>query len=424
MKITQKHIDIQPVNKLVLAFDVSKDRLHCFGELKNRNIEDSFPNVTSRIEQKLVAYSGLADSVGLLGVHIVAEPTGGYHKKLLRTARRLGHTTALVNAESVSKLRVVESNDSGKTDRKDPRIILMLSKLGKTLTHRELKGEYLLLRQWNKIYDCEERELVKIRNQIHCYLVELYCDYSFKKDFLYDKSGRALMKLYGFNPYRIIRSGYVRFCKRMRKEAPGVRESTLRRLWEDASTSVLQRMDSEYVALLEMRIRQLWSDYLLREERRQNIREKMIELYHRLRRKDAHIPRARKGVIKEFWIARLLGETGPLDDFSNSKKLMRYAGLNIRERKSGKYAGQNRISKKGRPSLRKVLGQVVFPLVKKGNLFGEIYHGKKEQGMSGPKAMVVVERKFLKMFYGWYRSGREFDIDRVFRSRSEYVCPA
>jgi hypothetical protein len=45
----------------------------------------------------------------------------------MHTARRLGHLTAYVNGESVAKLRVVETNDDGKTDRKDPHIISTLA---------------------------------------------------------------------------------------------------------------------------------------------------------------------------------------------------------------------------------------------------------------------------------------------------------
>ncbi|MCH8013129.1 MAG: transposase [Candidatus Marinimicrobia bacterium] len=216
IKITQKTGNIQHLRRLVLAFDVSKDKLDCYGEYGSRTVEDSFANRTEVIEQKLFTLSGLAQSAGFEGLHILAEPTGIYHRKLLRTARRLGHTTALVNVESVSKLKVVESNDTGKTDEKDSRVILMLWKLGKTLTDRVFRGEYLLLREYNRIYDVEEKELVRVRNRIHECLMELYCDYSFKKDFLYGKSGRALMELYGCNPYRVVRSGYTRFFRRMR----------------------------------------------------------------------------------------------------------------------------------------------------------------------------------------------------------------
>jgi len=88
--------------------------------------------------------------------------------------------------------------------------------------------------------------------------------------------------------------------------------------------------------------------------------------------------------------------------------------LNIRERQSGYYKGYNQISKKGRSNLRRVLGYIVLPLVKKKSLYGQVYHAKKDTGMVGNKAMVAMMRKFLRMFYGWYKSGLPFDPNRVF----------
>ncbi len=104
---------------------------------------------------------------------------------------------------------------------------------------------------------------------------------------------------------------------------------------------------------------------------------------------------------------------------------MRYGGLNICERKSGKYEGLCKITKKGRPLLRKILGIIIFPLVRKSSLYGKYYHGKKEiDKMSGTKAMTAVSRNFLKKFFGWYKSGKEFDINRFFTCKTEYKMAA
>ena len=104
---------------------------------------------------------------------------------------------------------------------------------------------------------------------------------------------------------------------------------------------------------------------------------------------------------------------------------MRFAGLNLRERQSGKYRGKTKLSKKGRTSLRNVLDQAVLPLVKKSALFGEYYHPKKEQDkVPGAKAIVAVARPFLKMLFGWYKSGQAFDRDRVFACETRYAMAA
>lgn len=147
----------------------------------------------------------------------------------------------------------------------------------------------------------------------------------------------------------------------------------------------------------------------------------MEAYYNQLRLTDPALPYPVDGFISKFRIAQLLAETGPLSDFNSINQLLRYAGLNIRERQSGQYTGQNHISKKGRSNLRRVLGYIVLPLVKKKALFGTRYHAKKDKGMPGNKAMVAMMRKFLKIFYGWYNSDEPFDIDIIFLDEHQFI---
>ena len=166
---------------------------------------------------------------------------------------------------------------------------------------------------------------------------------------------------------------------------------------------------------------QLMEDYWRHADRREAIIKRMVEILNRLRKKDSNIPQATEGVINDKQIARLLGETGPMGDFANWRMLMRYAGLNIRMRQSGMYSGQNKITKKGRPLLRKVVQQIALPLVKKNWIYGQYYHRKKEiEMMPGNKAMTCVARHFLKKFYGWYKSGTAFSQQRFFSCETQY----
>ena len=109
--------------------------------------DDELPNTTRQIEKKLREYARMAKEHGLETLRVICEPFGGYQSKLLRTARRLGPLTAYVNGEAVAKFRVVETNDNGKTDLKDPHIIHTLASINKVLRHRERADEYLLLRK-------------------------------------------------------------------------------------------------------------------------------------------------------------------------------------------------------------------------------------------------------------------------------------
>lgn len=403
-----------PDNKLVVAFDVGKDKLDAYCELGQQYVRDSFPNHTLTIEQKLKTFTGFAVDAGYDGLKVIAEPTGIYHQKLLRIARRLGHQTALVNPESVHKFKVVESNDAGKTDAKDLRVINLLAKYGKTLIDRNIRDEYQLLRQQNCMFIDEENAYIATRCKIHRVLTELFCDFYLRIDFIYSSTGRIFMNKYHANPYRIVEHGYTAFHQRLKRAVPRIRTITINRLWQDATISVRNQLSSNYIQILETRLNYLWQELLLWESRMSKIESDMTSILAELRLKDTNIPMPVKGVISAFRIAQILAETGPLSNFDSIDQLLRYAGLNIREHKSGYFTGQNRISKKGRSNLRRVLGYIVLPLVKKNSLYGQVYHAKKDSGMGGNKAMVAMMRKFLRMFYGWYKSGLPFNSNRVF----------
>lgn len=427
MKITQTAQKINLDNIVDISVDVHKDTLCFFFAIDGKEFSDVSGNRTTVIEKRLRAYYNIAVEHGREGLRVICEPTGQYQNKLMRTARRLGFFTNYVNAESVAKFRVVESNDNNKTDKKDPRVINTLGKLNKVIKFRMIGEEYLMLRKLHKIYDECEVVIISHRCRISKLLVELFCDYSFKKDFLYSNSGLALVKQYSCNPYQIVEDGYRVFRRKMKKAAPRIMSRTLERLWEDAKSSTLNVMPAGYVQVLEEYLHDQLDDYFRILERKEKITEQMIAILDKLRQDDPLIPPPTPNVISAKNLARLLAETGPLSDFDNWRKLMRYAGLNLRTRQSGTFQGQNKISKKGRRLLRKVLHAIAFPLVKRGCLYGDYYHKKKDETkMPGNKAMTIVARHLLRKIFGWYRSGETFDRQRFFtcKSRLEKLAKA
>lgn len=421
MRITQtvEKINLQKV--VDISVDVHKDTLNFFFETGGKEYTDECDNRTTTIVKRLESYHKIAMEQGYQSLRIICEPTGHYQNKLLNIARSKGFFTSYVNAESVAKFRVIETNDTGKTDTKDPRVIRTLGKLNKVIRHRLMPEEYVVLRKLNSIYDDVEKTSTSLRCHIDGLLVELFCDYSFKKDFLYSASGLALAEHYGANPYRIIKAGFQKFTTRMKKAVPFIRTQSLQRLWQDAQSSVFNEQPEEHIALLELHLGQLLQDWKVQIERKNMIIENMVAIVKRLREEDPHIPPPTSGVISEKNIARLLGETGPLSDFTHWRMLMRYAGLNIRMRQSGKYQGNNKISKRGRRLMRKILQNIALPLVRRNCLYGEYYHRKKElEKMPGNKAMTCVARHFLKKFFGWYKSAQAFDRQRFFACETQY----
>lgn len=421
MKTTTTHRQSKVEGPAILAVDVSKERLNMACGIAGRLTDHECDNRTLVVEEQLGIFKRRAQMAGHDRILVVCEPTGCYHETLLQTAHRLGLETAWVSGEAVSKMRVIETNDSGKTDIKDPHVIHTLARLGKTLKHRRYEEPYCLLREWNGLYEQADVGLVRAKCLLASQIKALFPDYGFKKDFLFGTSGRALVEHYGANPWRIVRAGKRRFFKVMRRLAPRVRQQSLDLLYGQAESSVKNQSSSRRAEIMEHRLRQSWQDYLLYQARKNHAKQQMETLYQEARQIDPKLPQAQKGVITAVHLARIIAETGPLSDFSTLRQFMRYAGLNLRERQSGTFRGKTTLSKKGRSALRKVLSQIVLPLVKKKGLFGAYYHGKKERdGMPGTKAMTAVMRKFLKLLWGWYHSGGVFDRTRVFACESQH----
>lgn len=415
MKISQTAQKSNKKGVMDVSVDVHKDMLNFFFEAGDQEYSDECANRTATVKARLHAYHRIATAQGMDTLRIICEPTGEYHNKLLRIARSMSFLTCFVNTESVARFRMIETNDIGKTDTKDPRVIRTLGKLGKVITHRILSEKYMMLRKLGKIYDETDTTITSLKCRIDKLLLELFCDYSFQKDFLYTRSGLALIRCYHANPVRMLKSGYRAFCIRMRKRAPHIQTQTLKRLWSDAQSSILNEQSEGCLKLLEAHLGELIDDCLTQRQRKDGIAQAMIDLIRQLREEDPRIPPSTPGVINDKNIARLLAETGPLHEFAGWRTVMRYGGLNICMRKSGRYQGQSKISKKGRTLLRKVLQHIVLPLVRKGALYGEYYARKRQiEKMPGTKAMVCVARHFLKKFYGWYRSGQAFNHERFF----------
>jgi transposase len=415
-----KNVAGQPEKLRTACADISKASFTWAIEGRDEGI---VPQKNQAVREWIRAQLEEARSHGYTGVRIVCESTSGYHKRLLRIARAEGCETALVSAEQVKAMQVVESNDTGKADWKDPHTMQLLVKLGKTLTDRQLTGEWAALRELNVDYEHVERRSTQVKNRIHGMLLQLFPDLSFKKDWLFEAdAARAVLSVYGFNPYAIVAEGQASVRRTLRKQ--GVRQKTVERIFRDAQQSILQPSEALWREIKAEQLKDAYADLSLAQERREKLRSKMIALLEALQAKGEVKLKPQKGLIGPFLLARILAETGPLNDFENLSKLLRYAGMNLRPNQSGLHRGKERQAKRGRARLRAVLAQAVLKLVVRTELYGPYYHGKKAAGMPGAVAMTAVARKFLKLLFGLNRSGQAFDPARVFKCHNEYAKAA
>ncbi len=425
MKITHHHHSVNPADELLLCFDVSKDTLNLFSQYECNGctfrLEDQIANRTDAIEHVLTRCTDIADEADLAAVRVLAEATGGYEQKLLKTARRLGHKTALISPEHVAQFKKVESNDTGKTDHKDPRVMHLVARLGKAQRHRHLPETYRKLRRLTSYYDDEEVTCSAVRQRIHGLILELFPDFDKNAEFTFGSTGAALVDAYGFDPFAISRAGYKCFERKMKHRSKYTRFETLRHLFACAEQSARYHVSTDELDILTARLKVLWADYERHTARMEELKAEIEALGEALKAAgEMPLLDADVSGVTLFNMARLLGETGPLRDFPSKRALLRYAGLNIRERKSGQYRGHNRISKKGRALLRKILGQMTFPLLRRIHIYGAYYHEKVQKGMLKQKAKVAVMRKFLCLVYALAHSGERFDEVRFRTCESQF----
>jgi len=167
--------------------------------------------------------------------------------------------------------------------------------------------------------------------------------------------------------------------------------------------------------LLARELAYAWEDVEFAIRRRETARAELEALYDEAKASDHRLPETTGSAVSKVAFARFLGETGPLSGYASWRQLMRIGGVNLRERKSGKYVGKTMIARTGRSLFRAIINQMALPLVKRDRLYGAYYHYKTGvQRMPGKKAMTAVSRKIVKMIWGWYQSGAAFDATRVF----------
>ena len=407
-----------------IAVDVSAYKLNLMcRELSLPGVpaEWEIANRTEPITSTLLAIWERAQACGMTHLRVIVEPTGIYHKLLLRVAAGLGFETGMVDAGHVKKMRAVLFGDDGKTDRRDAYAIEAVAARGRVIVDRRNIEVYSLLRQWGKLYGDAEVALIDAKSRVHRALTLLFPDFAFSTDFLYGPSGQAIVRCFGLDPHAIATVDATRLYARLRKHSKILR-SSVARLIAQARQTVAAVNKSRVTDLHARDLAFAWEDFELAGRRRQAARKELEVLYDEARMFDPLLPTIFAGsVVSKLSMARLLGEAGPLSAYSSWRQLLRMAGANLRERKSGKYVGQTRIARTGRPLLRAILNQMALPLVKRNRLFGSYYHHKTGvQKMPGAKAMTAVSRKIVKMIWGWYRSGAAFDARRVFTCGGEH----
>ena len=114
--------------------------------------------------------------------------------------------------------------------------------------------------------------------------------------------------------------------------------------------------------------------------------------------------------ISHFSGTSILAEIGDINNFSNHRQLIKYAGVSPLTYESSQFKAQHSsITKKGSKYLRKTLYQIILPVINNNETFKKYYKLKISQGKSHRCACGHCVRKLLRIIFHLLKTGQSFD---------------
>ncbi len=339
-----------------------------------------------------------ASKHGLEEIIVGFEPTGPYLEPLAQFLRSKKSVRLVqVNPMHTKRLKELTGNSPLKTDRKDPKVIADIIELGHALTVVTPEGPAAELRRLTQGRERTIESRTRLFNQLQCLLAISFPEFLQVMGDVKSASAQHLLRHYS-TAQDIVTLGEHALASVLRKVSRGkLKEDRARALFAAASESVGIR-DGRSSMLLEIR---LMLDTI-------GTYDRFIEqLETEMARYLEHIPYSRvilslKG-IGLVTAAGLIGEVGDFTKFRTISEVMKLAGLDLYEVSSGKHRGKLRISKRGRPLIRKLLYLAALSAVRKGGTMHEWYQRALGRGMKRTKALVAVSRKLLAVIFALVR---------------------
>jgi transposase len=340
----------------------------------------------------------IARTHGLEEIIVGFESTGPYMEPLAQFLRnKNGVQLVQVNPMHTKRLKELPGNSPLKTDRKDPKVIADIIELGHALTVVIPEGPAAELRRLAQARERTIESRTRLFNQLQSLLVITFPEFLQVMTDVKTASAQHLLRHHPL-PQDIVALGESSLAALLRKVSRGkLREDRARALFEAARESVGVR-EGRSSMLLEIR---LMLDAIATYDRFiEGVETEMLRHLEQI--PYSHLILSLKGV-GSVTAAGLIGEVGDFAKFGTISEVLKLAGLDLYEVSSGKHRGKLRISKRGRPLIRKLLYLAALSTVRKGGAMHEWYQRALGRGMIKTKALVAVSRKLLGVIFALVR---------------------
>jgi transposase len=359
------------------------------------NSGEGFKTFWSRIKQGMRQFNLTEVVVGL-------ESTGSYAEPLLHFLRKRGVQLVQVAPAHTKKAKELFDNSPNKTDDKDPKVIADVIELGRALTVVIPDGVAADLRRLTHSRERSQERQTRLYNQLRDLVFLIFPEFESVMSDFSTKSARYLIENYG-TPTRLLTLTLEELTAILRRVSKGrLGSERAQALYELAQTSV---GISEGQLSIFMEIQH--ELHLIEDCDRfiAAVEEQMLLSLEK-------VPASRFLLsipsLGKVTLAALIGEVGDFGQFKTIAELLKYAGLNLYEISSGEHKGQRRISKRGRPLMRKLLYFAALRMIGKRGIFHEQYQKYLQHGMLKNKALIAICRKLLSMMLALVRDQREY----------------
>jgi len=336
-------------------------------------------------------------SINLAEVVVGFESTGPYAEPLLHFLRKRDVRLVQVNPLHTKRLKELQGNSPNKTDQKDPKVIADIIELGHALTVIIPEGTVAELRRLTQARERSIQRMSMLMSQLQDLVFLIFPEFITVMKDITIKSTQYLLKNYP-RPQDIVEQGIDGLAQILKKVSRGqLGKERAEALYQAAVESIGIGEGRESIVL---EIREIVFSI-------ESIEKFVKEIEKHMSKHLKDVPYSRcilsiKG-IGEITAAGLIGEMGDFKNYKTISEVIKHAGLDLFEISSGKHRGTRRISKRGRPLLRKLLFFASINVVRKGGILHKQYQHHLEKGMPKMKALVAISRKLLSIIFALVR---------------------
>ncbi len=413
-KIQTKKVKSVNSNTLLATVDIGKNTFSGYARCPDRsevkpfdfsNNHDGFTRFWEILVRTRKAHS-------LEQIILGFESTGAYAEPLMHFLKDKPVRLVQVNPMHTKRVKELCGNSPNKTDQKDPKVIADIIELGHGLTVVIPQGAAAELRRLTQARERAIKRRTALFNQLHDLVFISFPEFLQVMKDIKSKSARYLLRHHP-RTEDIVALGLeplTQVLKRISRGKMGPAKGQA--LFEAAKSSVGIR---EGRLGLGLEIQAMLEAIEACERFVEQLENEMVRHLEEI--SYSRLLLSMKG-IGPITVAGLIGEVADFTHFDTQKELLKHAGLDLFEISSGRHRGQRRISKRGRPLLRKLLYFAALNTVRKGGIMHEPYQQHLQKGMPRIKALIAIARKLLGIMLALVRTQSEYSQQQVELARA------